>query len=125
MKVKTLRSLLLTPCRSAPPNFHLFSEQMSQVASTADFSEQMSQVATTAGCSREPGYRCSRVYHRGKSGLPGELSGQAVLSDPYRLPRLSRDLPWAVGGADVLVGPGWSDAEGTQSPGRGRRCLHR
>jgi len=37
MKLKTVRSLLLTPCRSAPPIFHLFSERMCQVASTGIF----------------------------------------------------------------------------------------
>src|SRR6266566_1606741 len=70
-----------------------------------------------SGFFREPGRTCSCVYHRGKSGLSRELSGQAVLSDPKRLPYTSRDLSWAVGCADVLVGPGWPDAEGTQSPG--------
>ena len=35
MKLKAVRSPLLTPCRSAPTLFHLFSERMYQVASTA------------------------------------------------------------------------------------------
>jgi hypothetical protein len=36
MNLNTVRPLVLTPCCSAPPFFHLFSERMSEVASTGD-----------------------------------------------------------------------------------------
>jgi len=49
MKLKTVRSPLLTQCRSSPTLFHLFSERISQVASTGSESEDQDHAFRCGG----------------------------------------------------------------------------